>query len=229
MLEPTREQVLQQVEAICRSDTFEGHKRPKALLRYIVEGSLTGKKLTESEIAEEFFKRNASNYHPKANSIVRVSIAKLRDQLQEYYSKDGETAPLLITIPRGAYRAEFQFNLDFNRNGAIPPLPLSQAWYSYLQAHSRFERKLAALGFPSKTSPLPQEMYQEPWKGYKRFSEIGVWSAIQFYGVAPTARLSYEMQMYMKSEGFTRSVLEHEDGIMSYYCVFQRCRSLIPI
>ena len=104
-----------------------------------------------------------------------------------------------------------------SRDGAAPTLTLNQAWYSYIQAHSRFERKLAALGFPSEKSPLPEEMHQTPWKGYKTFSEIGVWSAIQFYGVAATARLSYEMQLYMKSEGFTRAVLEHEDGIMSYY------------
>jgi len=214
MPNPGRDEVLLQLETVCRSEVFDGLKRSQALLRYLIEASLDDRKPNEVQIAVEFFKKDPHTYHPKLDPLVRVSVAKVRARLAEYYSTYGTQDIITIQIPRGTYLADVHLNPQHGANAKIKPLKLSDAWWAFYHAERRFKDTLATLGFHSANDvgidPDWIVAYQGLW-------EFGIWDALQFFGVHPSARLSEEVQLYIKEEGFSRTVLHHDDGIQTYY------------
>jgi len=94
-----------QLQRILNSDTFAGAHRSQLFLRYIVEQALAypDESLKEYSIALDVFGRGA--YDPAVNNTVRVEAGRLRSRLLEYYAAEGHADPLLIEVPRGAYRA----------------------------------------------------------------------------------------------------------------------------
>ena len=86
------------------------HKSPQLqrLLTYIVEETLAGRsvRLKEYSIGTEVFAR-PSSYDPRLDSLVRVEAKRLRMLLAEYYSSEGESDPLRIELPKGAYVPSF--------------------------------------------------------------------------------------------------------------------------
>jgi hypothetical protein len=94
-----------QLERILNSRTFTGAHRSQLFLRYIVEHALAhpDAPLKEYSIACDVFGRGA--YDPAVNNSVRVEAGRLRSRLLEYYASEGHADPLLIEVPRGAYRA----------------------------------------------------------------------------------------------------------------------------
>jgi Tol biopolymer transport system component len=78
-------------------------------LRFVVESSLAGRddELKESVIGVAVFARPA-DYDPKADPVVRVSMARLRARLDSYYERDGAPEAIRIVIPKGAYRPVFE-------------------------------------------------------------------------------------------------------------------------
>src|SRR5512133_3143801 len=60
----------------------------------------------EYEIAVEALGRQPS-FDPKADPIVRVSIAAIRQRLHAYFEVEGRSEPLRLEIPKGIYRAIF--------------------------------------------------------------------------------------------------------------------------
>ena len=95
-----------QLERILKSRTFTGAHRSQLFLRYIVERALAypDEPLKEYGIALDVFERDPS-YDPAINNTVRVEAGRLRSRLLEYYAGEGSADPLLIEVPRGAYRA----------------------------------------------------------------------------------------------------------------------------
>src|SRR5215469_14494613 len=93
-----------QLERILNSRSFTGAHRSQLFLRYIVEHALAhpDEPLKEYSIACDVFGRGA--YDPAVNNSVRVEAARLRSRLLEYYAGEGHGDPLLIEVPRGAYR-----------------------------------------------------------------------------------------------------------------------------
>jgi len=86
------------------------HKSPQLqrLLTYVVDETLAGRSdhLKEYSIGTEVFARPAS-YDPRLDSLVRVEAKRLRMLLDEYYSSDGESDPVRIEVPKGAYVPSF--------------------------------------------------------------------------------------------------------------------------
>jgi len=98
-----------EVERIAASKGFASAARITKLLRYVVDKTLAGQtdQLKEYAVGVEVFDRDAS-YDPRIDSIVRVEAGRLRSRLEEYYSGEGASSPIRISLPRGGYSATFE-------------------------------------------------------------------------------------------------------------------------
>ena len=98
-----------QLERILLSPGFSASPRLCSLLRYLVEQTLNGSAsdIKEYSIGLEVF-RLPPTFDPKTQSIVRSTAAKLREKLAEYYGGAGQSDPIIIDIPKGAYVPRFR-------------------------------------------------------------------------------------------------------------------------
>jgi tetratricopeptide (TPR) repeat protein len=96
--------VQQQLERICRSETFQATPRLRDFLAFLTSrGSVNdGQVFKESVIGVEFFHRDPG-YDAKKDPIVRVEAHRLRRRLLEYYSQEGASDPWRIELLKGSY------------------------------------------------------------------------------------------------------------------------------
>jgi len=104
MERPAPDAVRAQLGRILASPQFARSERLATFLRYVVERAAQGKveELKETVIGVEVFRR-APGYDPKADPIVRVQAARLREKLRDYYSADDRNGELVIEVPKGSY------------------------------------------------------------------------------------------------------------------------------
>jgi len=97
------------IEKVLHSVTFSRSDSSRLLLKFIVEKSLSGNldSIKEYTIATEALGR-PSDFDPKADSIVRIQVQRLRKRLEEYYSDEGREDAVRIVIPSGHYIPEFR-------------------------------------------------------------------------------------------------------------------------
>jgi hypothetical protein len=97
-----------QVNRLLQSMSFRDTPTSRRLLEYIAERSLEGSRetLKEFTIGVEALGRRM-DFDPKADTIVRVQIRRLRQRISQYYETEGADDPVLITIPKGSYAAAF--------------------------------------------------------------------------------------------------------------------------
>jgi len=128
--QPDGTQIRQQLDRIAKSSALAGAVRLQELLAYTVEETLAGRgsELKETVIGQEVFAR--SGHDPRLDSIVRVTISKLRAKLREYYLTEGINDPVEIHFPRGGYapvlrlRSTAQPHLEEDDAAPIPlPAP----------------------------------------------------------------------------------------------------------
>jgi len=98
-----------ELRAVMESHIFARSPTLSHLLSYLCEKMLAGEtgQIKEYSIALEVFGRSAS-FDQDADSIVRVQANRLRKRLAEYYSGEGGTHSLRITIPVGQYVPVFE-------------------------------------------------------------------------------------------------------------------------
>jgi TolB-like protein len=122
-VEPTAQQVREQLSRMLASEPFANADRLSRFLRYVVERTLDGEsdQLKEYAVGVSVFDRS-EQYDPRVDSIVRVEAGRLRTKIDEYYrSRDGSDA-IVIRLPKGSYAPVFEL-----RSGAtaqsVPPSP----------------------------------------------------------------------------------------------------------
>src|SRR3569833_449574 len=93
-----------ELESVLSSKEFVRAPRLAHLLSYLCQKMFAGEsnQIKEYSIALEVFNRSAS-FDQDSDSIVRVEANRLRKRLAEYYSGDGSSHALQITIPVGQY------------------------------------------------------------------------------------------------------------------------------
>jgi TolB-like protein len=98
-------QAARQVERVIASGIFAKAARSQRFLRYLVAAALEDPQQTIKEytVAMEVFDRGP-DYDPAVDATVRVEVGRLRTRLREYYGAEGREDPLLIELPKGAYR-----------------------------------------------------------------------------------------------------------------------------
>lgn len=102
-----------QLERILASKGFVTAGRLSRLLRHVVDRTLAGQadQLKEYSVGMEVFDRD-DKYDPRVDSIVRVEAGRLRSRLDDYYNAEGAADPIRISLPRGAYVAQFEPRAD---------------------------------------------------------------------------------------------------------------------
>jgi hypothetical protein len=98
----------QLVERISQTEAFQKSSRLPALLRYLASCSLRGDRagLTEQAIGRAVFGK-PKDYTPAEDSAVRVYVRQLRLRLHEYYHSVGQSEPIVVDLPKGAYALSF--------------------------------------------------------------------------------------------------------------------------
>ena len=97
------------LQRILASHTFSKAPRLCSLLQYVVENSLSGnfEDLTEQQIGIRVFNRSPG-YNSGEDTIVRGTARHLRQRLEQYYSDEGQSERLRISVPKGGYVAHFE-------------------------------------------------------------------------------------------------------------------------
>jgi len=100
--------VLDQLDRILGSATFQQADRLKRFLTFIVKEALAGRsgELKEYVIGVQVF-RKEDVFDPRTDPIVRVQARRLRAKLMRYYSEEGRIDPLTIELPKGGYAPVF--------------------------------------------------------------------------------------------------------------------------
>ncbi len=110
-----------QVDRVVASKTFESSEVHRRLLHYLCDKSLSGEadRLKEYTIGLEAFGKPES-YDPNRDSIVRLQVGRLRQKLAVYYQSEASGDPFLVTVPKGAFKLNFEPN-------AAEPIPARRA------------------------------------------------------------------------------------------------------
>lgn len=117
---PAPEEVLAQVKRILADPGFSTSDPMRNVLLYLATHGVEqpGKPVKEFEIATNALGRG-DDYDPRSDSTVRVVASRLRSKLAEYYTQEGVTDPVVISIPKGAYvvSGSYRNNGHYNGNG----------------------------------------------------------------------------------------------------------------
>ena len=116
-----KSEVEAQLEKVLTSPGFANASQLQALLRLAVNRALAGETggIKEYTLGVEALGRPES-FDPRVDPIVRVQARRLRAKLEDYYSDEGRSDPICITLPKGGYVPEF-------RPGSKTPAPVSGA------------------------------------------------------------------------------------------------------
>ena len=110
------------VERACCSPALAGAPRLQRLLRFLAEATVEGDPPKETFIGMLVFGR-APDYDPKADSVVRTEVRRLRLKLAEHYTGLGADERTRIEIPKGAYALRFE-----RRAAEEPPVDVKPAF-----------------------------------------------------------------------------------------------------
>src|SRR5262245_22082520 len=112
----TDQAVLEQLDRILASNTFQQADRLKRFLTFIVKEALAGRggDLKEYVIGVQVF-RKEDVFDPRTDPIVRVQARRLRAKLMRYYNEEGRVDALTIELPKGGYSPVFH-----GREGPAP-------------------------------------------------------------------------------------------------------------
>ena len=103
------EEIRAQVERVVRSKAFETSEVHRRLLQYLADKTIQGEadRLKEYTIGLEAFGKPDS-YDPRHDSIVRLQVGRLRQKLTAYYQNEAATDDLVISLPKGGFKLNFQ-------------------------------------------------------------------------------------------------------------------------
>ena len=98
-----------QVDRLVQSKTFETSEVHRRLLQYLAERAISGEadRLKEYIVGLEAFGKPPS-YDPRHDSIVRLQVGRLRQKLSSYYQTEAAGDPVLISLPKGAFKLNFE-------------------------------------------------------------------------------------------------------------------------
>jgi TolB-like protein/Flp pilus assembly protein TadD len=101
--------VLEHLERILASPTFQQGDRLKRFLKFIVAEAVAGRRheLKEYVIGVQVFGKE-DTFDPRTDPIVRVQARRLRAKLVRYYREEGRADDTVIELPKGGYAPVFK-------------------------------------------------------------------------------------------------------------------------
>jgi hypothetical protein len=96
------------VERIVASPSFAKSDRLRQFLTFICQLSLQGRdqEINEVNIGAQLFGR--PNYDPSVDGIVRSHASRMRQRLDQYFTREGSDEPIRLIIPKGTYVPVFE-------------------------------------------------------------------------------------------------------------------------
>lgn len=93
------------IRQVTNSSALRGSSSLPRLLRYLADRARDepGENIKEFRIATEALGRG-KDFDSRTDSVVRVTTARLRSKLEEYYAHEGEGDPIRLQVPKGSYR-----------------------------------------------------------------------------------------------------------------------------
>lgn len=111
------------IARLISSRYFNKSARLQELLLYLTERALEVDEIHEQEVGASLFGRPA-NYDTASDNIVRVHASMLRKRLEQYFSQEGASEPVIIELPKGNYAPVFQKRRE---REPVSPIVLEQA------------------------------------------------------------------------------------------------------
>lgn len=183
--QPAEPQVRQCLERILASEGFVRSERQSKLLRCLVYRSLEGVEPDERAIGVSAFDRR-QGYDHRADPVVRVEAARLRDRLSAYYNATGAADPLVIAIPHGALRPVFRMRADrANRPGpwprrlvsglaAIAVVAAGVAWRLHRESERAGKARSSAIALADRAERYARGLEKMPVPEARRIAEEAV-------------------------------------------------------
>ena len=124
--DPAVDERLLALQRVLQSKTFCNAGSMRHFLEFIVERSVAGRvdEIKEYTIATEVLRRS-DDFNPKTDNIVRVQAHRLRNKLEEYYSREGLRDPVRIFIPSGHYYPEYDNQRPTQQTPTVERIPIS--------------------------------------------------------------------------------------------------------
>jgi tetratricopeptide (TPR) repeat protein len=119
---PSCDDVRKALDSVLKSRSFARAGQLRRLLQYVVEATIDGRASTlkEMTIGVDVFDLS-TDFDPKRDPVVRMAMRRLRDRLQRYYTYEGQTDPVLISLEPGSYIPRFLPH----RNGQEQRVPIA--------------------------------------------------------------------------------------------------------
>ncbi len=102
--------VVEQVERILRSEEFRNSEVLRRLLKFLADklGSGDGDDIREYSVAIGG-EGAPSASDPHHNSTIRIQVGRLRRKLADYYRSEGQNDPIIVDVPKGAYKLHYAY------------------------------------------------------------------------------------------------------------------------
>jgi TolB-like protein/Tfp pilus assembly protein PilF len=182
--------ILEQLARIMLSKAFQGSERSVRLLKFLVEHAANGPagRVKEYTLGTEVLGK-PSSFDPRTDTIVRAEISRLRSRLEKYYATEGQTDPVVISLPKGSYEPQFRFGPESRDSRADPGRALRRVsprarWFA------------AAIGFAACLIVLALSAF---WRAVPE-APISV-------AVLPFANLSGDVNQEFLSDGITQELI----------------------
>jgi hypothetical protein len=103
------ESIRAQVARIVQNRNLKLSEGQGRLLSYLAEKSISGEAddLKEYVVGVDAFGKPPS-YDPRQESVVRTQVARLRQKLADYYNTEGANDPILVDLPKGGFKMNFE-------------------------------------------------------------------------------------------------------------------------
>ena len=121
----SHEDILAELNQIISSLVFAKAERLKDLLVYVVNTTLDDKasSIKGYTLGIEVFDRPVS-FDPQMDTVVRVTVVRLRKKLQDYYANLDTPGPIQILLPPRSYVPTFTANPNYPQATTLP-IPMS--------------------------------------------------------------------------------------------------------
>ncbi len=111
------------LDNLLKSRVFSDSQKSRQLLEYLFKKSSAGIIPHETDIAFDVFDRS-KDFNPAEDTIVRVSMHKLRQKLNAYYATAGKRDKFRVVIPKGRYSLQVKkhhstHHLKFSKAGRL--------------------------------------------------------------------------------------------------------------
>ena len=118
------DEIRAQVDRLVRSKVFETSEVHRRLLQYLADKTISGEadRLKEYTIGLEAFGK-PETYDPRHDSIVRLQVGRLRQKLTTYYQTEAAQDDLRISLPKGAFKLNFELLQTRTPADLAPPKP----------------------------------------------------------------------------------------------------------